>query len=111
MDDKQKAQESEAKELTNGIHKLIDEIKRTNDALEKTSVYCERLNKQNSKGEVIFRSFITGIAQLLGATIGITLLFFFLSKILSGIEDIPIVNIITKTELTKLIRDEAEKRN
>lgn len=53
------------------------------------------------------KGFVYGMGQLLGATIGIAVLFFFLNQILKGVDKVPFVNtFIEKSNIVDIVRNE-----
>ncbi|MBD3363465.1 hypothetical protein GF362_07155 [Candidatus Dojkabacteria bacterium] len=77
------------------------------ESLQKT---LEGINMRLSTRRYLVRSFLGGIAQILGATIGIAIIFFFISRFLKRIESLPIISdLVAKTGLVQVVREEVEQ--
>lgn len=69
-----------------------------------------RIDRKLSLWNYALRGFIQGIFYVLGATIGITIIFFALGEILKGMNDIPIINsIIEKSRIVEIVQNELEQ--
>lgn len=73
--------------------------------LEKETVkYLNKIANQYSFGKVIFRGFIIGLFTAIGATFGFALVLFFMSKLITGLKEVPLVDdILRQTKLDVLI--------
>ncbi|MBW7953638.1 MAG: DUF5665 domain-containing protein [Candidatus Dojkabacteria bacterium] len=74
------------------------------DQLLRMNRNLERQNKYYSRGQVIIRSLLTGIFTALGATIGFTLVLFYLASFVNSLSAVPIINdLLDQTGISKII--------
>lgn len=74
-----------------------------------TSPEFQYLEKLFSYKSYALRGIVFGIFQVLGATIGIALLFFLVREVFNGLDRISGVNLLTDSGVAKIVREEAEK--
>jgi hypothetical protein len=70
----------------------------------------KRIERVLSIKNYIFRGFWYGVANVIGATIGIALVFFVLGRALEQVNEIPILNsLISKSGVVKIVQEEIDK--
>lgn len=80
------------------------------ETLETISDELKSMNTNMSYWKSMLRGFLTGVAQILGATVGATVIFFLISYSLRKAEQVPFIDsVLEKSQLVELVREGVEK--